>query len=58
MSFTNKVIVLPNLFTFIESLWNFPEPGFYQDNEFGIRLENIVTVVKANVTVSKIKMSN
>jgi len=30
----------------------FAEPGYYQENEFGMRLENIVTVVKANVTVS------
>jgi hypothetical protein len=35
-----------------DSLQNFAEPGYYQANEFGIRLENIVTVVKANVTVS------
>ncbi|XP_069700118.1 xaa-Pro aminopeptidase ApepP-like [Periplaneta americana] len=27
------------------------EPGYYQDNEFGIRLENIVTVVQANTTL-------
>lgn len=39
-------------------LQNFAEPGYYRDNEFGIRLENIVTVVKANVTVSKIWLTN
>ncbi|PNF27724.1 hypothetical protein B7P43_G12791, partial [Cryptotermes secundus] len=37
--------------TYHENFFGSQEPGYYQDNEFGIRLENIVTVVKANVTL-------
>ncbi|KDR18194.1 Xaa-Pro aminopeptidase 2 [Zootermopsis nevadensis] len=37
--------------TYHEHFFGSQEPGYYQDNEFGIRLENIVTVVKANVTL-------
>jgi len=25
----------------------FPEPGYYQENEFGIRIENIIRIVPA-----------
>ena len=32
------------------------EPGYYETNKFGIRLENIVRVVPANTTV-RIKLS-
>lgn len=39
--------------TYHENFFGSQEPGYYQDNEFGMRLENIVTVVKANVTLGK-----
>ena len=38
------------MYTFKYSLifFQFSEPGFYQDGEFGIRIENLVKVVTAN----------
>ena len=33
---------------FVINLFVFLEPGFYQDGEFGIRIENLVKVVPAN----------
>jgi Xaa-Pro aminopeptidase len=39
--------------TYHENFFGSQEPGYYKENEFGMRLENIVTVVKANVTLGK-----
>ncbi|XP_049799678.1 xaa-Pro aminopeptidase ApepP-like [Schistocerca nitens] len=36
--------------TYHENFFGSQEPGYYRDNEFGMRLENIVTVVPANVS--------
>lgn len=36
--------------------FSFPEPGYYEDNEFGIRIEDIVMVVKADTKVKLVKM--
>ena len=33
------------------------EPGFYEDNSYGIRLENLVSIVEANTTVRKFALS-
>ena len=33
-------------------LFNYSEPGYYEDGKFGIRLENIVMVKNATTTVS------
>ena len=43
-------LIVPGHCNYQSSL-NFTEPGYYQDNEFGIRLETIVRVIKAETEV-------
>lgn len=38
------------LYIFVRNInSNFSEPGFYEDEKFGIRLENIVRIIPASV---------
>ena len=40
---------LLNVYTYVQIFLLFDlEPGFYQDGQFGIRIENLVRVVRAN----------
>lgn len=36
--------------TYHTNFFGSQEPGYYKENDFGIRLENIITVIKANTT--------
>jgi Xaa-Pro aminopeptidase len=45
--------VLKNL-PITQNLYNFSEPGYYQDREFGVRLENVLEVHLVRAKVSKL----
>lgn len=35
----------------VRLVFNFVEPGYYEDGKFGVRIENLVLVVKADTKV-------